>query len=395
MRKYLKITTAERQMLYLLRCAMWEQQPDIRQLGDTPDWQAIMEAAGRHTVHGLVAQQVKKVADQTENEPLMKASLKVLMKMSHDNRLVNTIVADLTRVMREDGYHTVLLKGQGVARYYPQPELRCPGDIDYYTGEQTDEIAELLHEKIPDISYHPSSNKPLHINGTLQGVEIELHRRATNLIVMPKANAIHEWTEHELHSDNQRIATISRCEVTVPSAIFDAIHVFHHFYHHFLRNGIGLRHVCDWLRTLYVNRDEIDTVELERLLREFETLEAWQLFGLMAVRHLGMPQEVMPLYDGRRWRKADLLMRELVKDSNFGFEKRGRLREIMSESFLVYKCRSIKHYTRLFWVRSRLFGRQGRMLLISYYRNGIKKLFKATVSNKLDGEYNHNLNSSR
>ena len=380
MRKDRKITVAERQMVYLLRCALWEQQPDAQQLGDAPDWQAIMVAAGRHTVHGLVAQQVKKLAEQTDNEPLMRAAMKVLMKTSHDNRHVNAILADLTRVMREGGYHTVLLKGQGVARYYPQPELRCPGDIDYYTGEKTDKIAERLQENIPDIFYHLSGNEAKHKNGTLRGVEIELHRRATNMSIMPTAIEIHEWTEEMLRSDDQRTAIIGGCEVTVPTAIFDAIYVFHHFYRHFLRDGIGLRHICDWLRTLYANRDEIDTTELERLLREFEMLEAWQLFGLMEVRHLGMPQEAMPLYDGRRTRAADLLMRELVKDSNFGFEKHEKLMKFMPKYTLSHKWHSMKHYTRLYWVRSRLFGRQGRLLLNGYYRSGIKKLFKKPPS---------------
>ena len=372
-------------MVYLLRCALWDQKPDARQLGETPDWQAIMLAAGRHTVHGLVAQQVKKVAEQQDNEPLMRAAMKVLMKTSHDNRHANAVVADLARVMREGGYHAVLLKGQGVARYYPQPELRCVGDIDYYTGEKTDEIAARLQEELPDLCYHPSGNEAKHKNGTLRGVEIELHRRATNMSIMPTAMEIHEWTEEVLNSDDQRTATIDGCEVTVPSALFDAIYVFHHFYRHFLRDGIGLRHICDWLRTLYANRDEIDTKELERLLRKFEMLEAWQLFGLMAVRNLGMPQDAFPLFDGRRTRAADMLMRELVKDSNFGFEKHEKLMENMPEPFLAHKWRSMKHYTRLYWVRARLFGHQGRILLTGYYRDGIKKLFKKSPSGKDKG----------
>ena len=377
-------------MVYLLRCALWEERPDIRHLGDAPDWQAIMQAAGRHTVHGLVAQQVKKVAEQSDNESLMRAAMKVLMRVSHDNLHVNAVVADLTRVIHEGGFHAILLKGQGVARYYPQPELRCVGDIDYYTGEHTDEIADLLQEKLPDISYHRSGNEPKHKNGTLRGVEIELHRRATNLSINTKAVEIHEWTEEVLHSDNQRTALIGGCEVTVPSALFDAIYVFHHFYRHFLRDGIGLRHVCDWMRTLYANRDEIDTSELERLLRQFEMLEAWQLFGLMAMRHLGMPQDAMPLFDGRRTKAADLLMHELVKDSNFGFEKQERLTEFMPKYTLSHKWHSMKHYTRLYWVRTRLFGKQGRILLTGYLRSGIKKLFKKP-KNDLTQEEQENL----
>ena len=46
------------------------------------------------------------------------------------NRQFNKRCRELVEVLREDGFKSCILKGQGVALYYSNPLLRMSGDID-------------------------------------------------------------------------------------------------------------------------------------------------------------------------------------------------------------------------------------------------------------------------
>lgn len=54
---------------------------------------------------------------------------------------MNMTLQLLVLTLRKAGIEPVLLKGQGLSRYYPTPELRQCGDIDIYVGEENYEKA--------------------------------------------------------------------------------------------------------------------------------------------------------------------------------------------------------------------------------------------------------------
>jgi hypothetical protein len=58
----------------------------------------------------------------------------VISNFSTSQMLNNALIA-VVQELREYGIDPVLLKGQGIAKYYPVPELRQCGDIDIYVGE--------------------------------------------------------------------------------------------------------------------------------------------------------------------------------------------------------------------------------------------------------------------
>ena len=352
------------QFIHLLRCALWDEKPDKQLFDYGTDWQGIMLLAQRHTVQGLVAQKMKRMADILGHEAAMKLCAKEMFKASNNNRHLNKVSAMLTAVLRDGGIEPVLLKGQGVARYYPEPLLRMPGDIDFFIGvERTDEAAAMLSEKLPGIKRHHGRNDKKHVNMTMDGVEIELHRMATGINIMAKAQEIQDWTEEQLRGDTRQ-ATIAGCVMTVPSATFDAIYIFYHLYRHFLVDGVGLRHVCDWLRCLYANRADIDEEGIRQLLTRFGLLHAWQLFGLMAVRHLGMPREAMPLYRERRAKSADRLLQVLINNSNFGKEQKLYERENKPRNVVAAKIFSKWLHFRYHSQHLLLFPRQAVPLML-------------------------------
>lgn len=369
------LNATERLTLHLLDCALWGGEPrtDLFDLEQT-DWQGIVDLAVRHTVHGLVASQMKRVAETLGDEGLAMGCLQILMQTGRASSLLDEGVARVARALEAGGFGGALLKGQGVARYYREPGLRVCGDIDYYTGARTTEAAQWLVANVEGTTLHRTGNEQKHTGCMLGDVEIELHWRAANSDGTEAGERLLQWTESTLASGDHRTATIGGAEVRVPTAMFDAIYVFHHFFHHFLHEGIALRQVCDWLRCLYVNRDEIDRGELERLLKDFGLLGAWRLFGAMAVRHLGMPSDAFPLYNNKVCaRKSDRLLRLLLDSSNFGQTQKTAFESaLQSDHWWKHKWQSMSHYTRFYASRAWLFPRQGGHLLLKYYKMGIK-----------------------
>ena len=357
--------TLHHQLLHLLRCALWQQRPDKRLFGNDTDWEALMALARQHTVQAMVAQQMKRVADALGNETVMKRCTRQILAATRRNRHINQLTAKLDSILRQEGYQPVLLKGQGVARYYPEPLLRMSGDIDLYLGPHTDKAVDTLCRQL-HIETHHGRNDRKHVNMTCQDVEMGVHRKETEVNTMARAQEIQDWTEEQLHTDTRQ-ARIDGCPLTVPSPLFDAIYVFHHLYRHLLTDGVGLRHVCDWMRCLYANRDDIDTRQLLQLLQRFGLLHAWQLFGLMTVRHLGMTQEAMPLYRERYAHRADRLIEVLLDNSNFGQERLRQERTQKPAHRWAAKLYSIHCYNKAHWPLVTLFPRQAIPLMLRRY----------------------------
>lgn len=59
----------------------------------------------------------------------------VISNFSTSQMLNNALIA-VVQELREYGIDPVLLKGQGIAKYYPVPEFRQCGDVDIYVGEK-------------------------------------------------------------------------------------------------------------------------------------------------------------------------------------------------------------------------------------------------------------------
>lgn len=112
-------------------------------------------------------------------------------------------------------------------------------------------------------------------------------------------------------------------EVMLPSPGNDALLIFTHFISHFYGSGIGLRQVCDWCRLLWTYRGQIDLEMLQDRLQAMGLLSEWKAFGAMAVEHLGMPEEAMPLYErSKRYsRKANRICQLVMETGNLGHNK--------------------------------------------------------------------------
>lgn len=365
----------EDKFIHLLQSSLWGTVPDATLFSDETDWEGILSLSARHTVQGLVAQAILRLADnQACSLPvgLEEKCLTMMMRNVHANQLVDKVLAEVTKAISVEGFRPVLLKGQGVARYYINPQLRVAGDIDYYvgTGHVFLQVIDCLSRRWPDMNITDKGGK--HLNAELNGVEIELHRHAANRDGMRRAHRILHWADNELRCGYNRAHTVGQVVVIVPSPLFDCVFVFIHLFYHFLHEGVGMRQLCDWARCLHENREQLDETKLKDLLQWLGIKKEWQVFGRFLVDHLGLPEEDMPCLKGCE-KRARRLLRLILSESNFGKERKAGYFASRPKSQLRHLCRSIVHNAKFWLSRIRLFPRQALPQAAHFFLTGLRK----------------------
>ena len=99
-----------------------------------------------------------------------------------------------------------------------------------------------------------------------------------------------------------------------------------HLQHHLFREGVGLRHFCDWaLFAASLSNEEFLTI-FEQPLKKIGLFRLAQLLSLGAVKYIGMPyQEWM----GDNYETAEELLEDILYGGNFGRKDRRRAYEGM------------------------------------------------------------------
>lgn len=178
----------------------------------------------------------------------------------------------LTEALNEEHIPVVVLKGCGVAAWYPVPELRKAGDIDLQVREaELDAAYDVLAKRGYRISEVQHANHH-RVCSSQEGIDVELHVIPAEPFSDTKVND----RMKELSEDFVQQRVYRECMgVTFPvlSDAYQAIQLLLHMLQHFLRAGFGLKLLCDW--TVFWNgQHENGTWEaFEQLAESFGILE--------------------------------------------------------------------------------------------------------------------------
>lgn len=188
--------------------------------------------------------------------------------------------AKMAAVFAENDIRMLVLKGLGLSRDYPVPAHRECGDIDIYLFGASDEGDRLLLQ----LGAQPYFDVPKHSSYTWDGILIENHRTILNV----RRNR----TERELNVLLVRLLEEEgTCEIgentAAPPATFNAIYLIRHAAVHYQKEGIAVRHLCDWACFLERHRHEIDLPLFHKTLAAYRLDRFAALMTAAAVRHLG------------------------------------------------------------------------------------------------------------
>ena len=304
----------ETQYFALLRAALWDAPLCI----DGPiDWKAVMQIAEFHGNSVLLSDLAAQM-DDDEPSPQMFSRMQAAMRgnLMHQMDLKKILVSAL-KVLRQHNIEPVVLKGFGLAMFYPNPNLRQFGDIDLFVGlENFHEACKLLRTIPGGYNWGEEVDLGKHYNIEFGHHPMEIHRVSADVEDAKEAE-IYAAMERDGLSENVQRVDYEGLELTIPSKEFMAFFTFFHAWHHFLTTGVGWRQISDVAMTLHAYHGQLDCGKLRQWLVDMRLLKPWQAFGYLMVEQLGLPEAEMPFYDASCRRIARRLYRKVMKVGNF------------------------------------------------------------------------------
>ncbi|MDR0977239.1 MAG: nucleotidyltransferase family protein [Prevotellaceae bacterium] len=311
----------------LLRAGLWQHTADANLFTDLQpaDWERLFYMARSQAVAALVFDGVATLpAAVRPPRTLYVQWAGLALQIERENCTLDAAIPRLFEPYRAAGLHPVLLKGQGVARCYPNPARRTSGDIDIYVGKKGIDTANNLLLAMGAV--HTSEESDKHSGFSLDGVEIENHRLLAQMNA-PRANRYLARMIRAWYPDNTDEVDIDGYVVHTPPATFNAFYIFQHIFQHILTGGIGLRQVCDWACVLHAYCAAIDSVQLALIFKKTGLLKAARALGYVAVHHLGLPSQCLPFTVDDMHREGERLLDDIFATGNFGqYDEAWRLR---------------------------------------------------------------------
>lgn len=340
----------------LLRSGLYGTPVPESELPDVIDWKAVISLARKHFVLGTIIESVQFLPVELRPSSQISAQMnRFAMGLIQTNLILENTVARLVNFFKQFGISGVLLKGQGVARYYRAPQMRQSGDIDFYVGTTVFKRAVNLCKQHLIKDNSECGEIVQHYDFKMDGVLIEIHRLASRIHTPFRRKWFKNWVTEELeYSSDRRTVRLGNTDVVLPSYDFDAIFIFQHAWHHFMSGGIGLRQLCDWAMIFHSHGNDIDYTSLVKNIRRFGMTKGWKLFACIVVDHLGVPADKMPLYDPSYTGKADKAFREIVSGGNFGYFSKAYAKKWDHLYGARYGWHKVRHITLRFFSLFRL-----------------------------------------
>ena len=328
------MTRSQQQFIELLKAGLWGEKVDENLFREAVDWKEIIRTAKEQTAQGVICDSIGTLP------PDLCPPKEILHKLMMDrtrnvqmHSLMNGTLKMVTTALEKAGIPSVLLKGQGVASNYIRPESRSCGDIDLYVGEvdfrkAVDVVSSLKGARQGIECEH-------HMQLELNGIEIELHKKADYMPGVRMNRDLQAWTIESLDRNFSK-------GMALAPATFDAFFILHHAVRHMTTGGIGFRQLCDWTMYLHKHHEQIDIDLLQKKLETYRMTAVWQEFGRLAVNILGLPPEELPLAPAHmNSSKTEKILRQIFISGNFGHADSVR-RPSGSGNYLKRKWRSFR-----------------------------------------------------
>jgi hypothetical protein len=239
---------------------------------------------------------------------------------------------ELHSLLTEAGIPYVSLKGVASASYYPEPGLRMMGDVDFLIRREDVARASRLLESLgferedgqPDRSdgIHIGYHRPA-ADGTTASIW-ELHWSVNGIPGGEAGATVRGYLDGLI--ENAKDCGTAGGTVKVPDAFCHGLILLLHTASHMTYEGVGLRHLCDWL----VFADHFSESEFTTLFEDkLKKAGLWrfaQLLTLCGVQFLGCPPKAWAGNAPETLLEA--MIRDICDGGNFGKKDADRYRQI-------------------------------------------------------------------
>lgn len=222
---------------------------------DGVDFEKLQDEALAQTVHLSVFESLSpykgRMAEETYRKWLKRASRAV-----QGNLALCRAQNDLARLLEKEGIPYAVIKGTSAAAYYPKPDLRALGDVDFLVLPEDLPRATAALEQA---GYRKGEDgHDCHVLFRFNGVRFEMHFETSGIPYGETGEIIRTFLQ------DTPLQAIPRDGGMVPDPVRHGLILLLHMQHHMLGEGLGLRHLCDW--ACFVAGAEQDELWQETLL---------------------------------------------------------------------------------------------------------------------------------
>lgn len=233
----------------------------------------------------------------------------------------------------------VVLKGCGVASYYPVPEYRKSGDVDllFENMEHVLAAGKVMEEMGYHVSEEQHSNHHL-VYQNAAGTDIELHA----MLAEPFDDEMINQKMDELLPEYFRtVGSTESMGVTIPTTSdpLQALELLLHMLQHFLRAGFGLKLLTDWVVFWNQKTDEKTSARFRELVESFGVDGFAKAVTLVCEKYLGLRRGIvygMDLEQAFSKQYAEQFLIDIVDAEEFGKADKNRMVALRKRGMLAY-----------------------------------------------------------
>ena len=278
-------------------------------------WKEIVSMARKQAVSGILMDGILKLPPEfMPPTPIKLKEIQYLLRMEQLNLRLNQGAVQVSEYLKRDGFACTILKVQGIARYYPNPLHRTPGDIDVWPDGTPQEIRKYGMHKFPEEEFRSH-----HVDfPILKEIEVELHFQPAEMSNPITNRRFLDFCETHRKScaSNMVLLEETNQQIAVATDAFNRIYILQHIMRHLFEEGIGLRQLMDYclvLRKGMTQEEKNLTIqELDRL--NMKGFAQAVMYILQTVFALEEPFLILPPDDI----KGKLLLEEILEGGNFG-----------------------------------------------------------------------------
>lgn len=319
----------------------------ISQTPSEQEWEAMFEMVEKQAVTSIAFLALAKLSAEGIRPPLQVLYEWVGMseKIKAQNRVLNKRCCEITRVFADAGFRTCILKGQGNALMYPEPEARTSGDIDLWVEGNRKEIREFVRKRFPK-----ASDSKLHIEfPVFEDVSVEVHYKPSYKDSPTYEKRLQEFflANAEEQFRNSVSLVEGECRINVPTTEFNAVQQMAHMMGHMFEEGIGIRHFIDYFYVLKKLNAEKCQKDFEKLFEHLGLLNFARGTMWIESEILGISRECLIVSEDEKIGRV--ILKEIEEGGNFGHydqrysaRSKGYLMRGMADTYRLIKL--IRHF---------------------------------------------------
>lgn len=276
------------------------------------EWRDIFQLSCKQSLSGILFEGFKKTKTIVDDElqTLFYEWLSLQVQSESGNTLQCKKAKELSRKLRQDGFKNCILKGQGTARYYANPEYRECGDIDVWIDGKRDAFLSYVRKQ---------GHKIHHID--IKHTEIEFFEDMPVEIHFLPSYMYNPITNKRLQSffrdkkKDQFANYDTEVGFTHTTLDFDLVYSLVHIYRHIFSEGIGLRQLMDYFYIL-IHSNSDQRVEAIAFLKTLKMVKFAGGIMWILQKYFGMKEKYLlcPVNE----RHGEYLLSEILVAGNFG-----------------------------------------------------------------------------